>query len=569
MRSSEHGPGGATSTTNRSPIDSRTAYHRVRTAVKEGSPVLHGPARLLSAVSRPGRRAALALAACFALAAATPARAQLDLPNDFVDDLVLSGIDQPVGLGFLPDGRLLFTEQKNARIRLIVNGAIAAVDPVITVPNVRTSGNEQGLLGIAVDPGWPARPYLYVHYDYLLSATIRISRYTVGGDLAFTGNGSLTIDPATRHDILTDIPDVAPNHNGGTLRFGPDGMLYISLGDDASPCQAQNLTVLAGKILRLDISALPAGGGGPPAKSLITPADNPYVGNANANAKLVGYWGLRNPFRFGVDPVTGSLVIGDVGQSTREELSHVSVLGRNLQWPIWEGFAPGPTTCVGVDSTTFSNPILDYPRSQGQAVNGGVIYRRPATGASRFPPEYDGDIIYTDFYSQWVRRIKNSGGAWAPAPAPGQPNPTDWATGTNFIADWLTAPDGSLWYCRLFTSGGAGPGEIHRIRYTGVTSVPPGPTPAVEFRAPYPSPSSGDVVFDYTLAAGGVVALAIYDLRGRRVSDVLGPDAQPAGPRRLLWNGRDRAGRTAPAGVYVAALTVGGERFARSFTLLR
>src|SRR5262245_25869217 len=165
---------------------------------------------------------------------------------------------------------------------------------MVTVPNVNTTGGEQGLLGIAVDPGWPARPYLYVHYDRI-GNQINLSRYTVGGDLSFTGNGALTIDPATRFDILTDIPDNATNHNGGTLRFGPDGMLYNSEGDDATGCPALDLTVLNGKILRLDISALPAGGGGPPAKSLITPADNPFVANANANAKLVGYSGLRNP----------------------------------------------------------------------------------------------------------------------------------------------------------------------------------------------------------------------------------------------------------------------------------
>jgi glucose/arabinose dehydrogenase len=152
------------------------------------------------------------------------------------------------------------------------------------VPSVRSTGGEQGLLGIVVDPGFPARPYLYVHYDYSGSATIRISRYTVAGDLGFTGDGSLTIDPLTRYDILTDIPDNASNHNGGTLRFGPDGMLYDSIGDDASSCQAQSLTVLAGKILRLNVSGLPSGGGGPPAKSLITPVDNPYVSNPNANA---------------------------------------------------------------------------------------------------------------------------------------------------------------------------------------------------------------------------------------------------------------------------------------------
>ncbi len=521
---------------------------------------------------RPGRvasGAALALIACALFTAATPARAQLALPPGFADDLILGSVEEPVGLAFLADGRLLFTERTNANLRLIVNGVSAATDPVVTVPNVRATGDEQGLLGIAMDPGWPARPYLYIHYDYSGSATIRISRYTVGGDLAFTGNGSLTIDPATRLDILTDIPDVASNHNGGTVRFGPDGMLYISLGDDASSCQGQNLTILAGKILRLDVSALPAGGGGPPAKSLITPADNPYVANANANAKLVGYWGLRNPFRFGMDPVTGSLVIGDVGQITQEELSHVSVLGRNLQWPIYEGEVPGPTTCAGVDSSTFTDPILIYGRTQGQAVNGGVIYRRPGNGANQFPVEYDGDIFYTDFYSSWLRRIKKTGGTWAPAFTTGQPNASDWGTGATFAADWLTAPDGSLWYCRMLTAGGGGLGQIRRIRYTGSLSVPPGSAATVEFRAPYPSPSSGDVAFDYTLGAEAQVDLVIYDFAGRRVREVSATRLEGAGPHRLVWDGRDHAGRAAGAGIYVAALTVAGERFERRFSRMR
>lgn len=516
-------------------------------------------------------RAALPIALLIAatMAGPSPARAQFALPPGFVDDLVLANLDQPIGLAFLGDGRLLFTEKVTARIRLVVNGAIASVDPMVTVPNVRISGFEQGLLGIAMDPDWPARPYLYIHYDYSGSATIRISRYTVGGDLTFTGDGSLTIDPATRYDILTDIPDVASNHNGGTCRFGTDGMLYVSLGDDANSCQGQNLTILAGKILRLDVSALPAGGGGPPAKSLITPADNPYVANPNANAKLVAYWGLRNPFRFGVDPQTGSLVIGDVGQTAQEELSHVSTLGRNLQWPIYEGQLPGPTTCAGVDSSTFADPILIYGRSQGVAVNGGVIYRRPGSGQYQFPPEYDGDIFYTDFYSSWLRRIKDTGGTWAPAPTTGQPNGTDWGSGADAVADWLTAPDGSLWYCRLYTAGGGGPGQIRRIRYTGTTSVPPGLPLTVEFRAPYPSPSNGDVAFDYTTPTDALVELVIYDFAGRRVREVYGPRTEGPGPQRRVWDGRDQDGRIAGAGIYIAALTVGGERFERRFARVR
>jgi glucose/arabinose dehydrogenase len=508
-------------------------------------------------------------AACVLLAAA-PARAQLTLPTDFADDLILSGLNQPVGMAFLPDGRLLFVERTSANIRLVVNGVIAATDPVITVPNVRSTGNEQGLLGIVVDPGWPARPYIYIHYDYNLSANIRLSRYTVAGDLGFTGNGSLTINPATRYDILTDIPDVASNHNGGTLRFGPDGMLYQSIGDDATSCQAQSLTVLAGKILRLNVAGLPAGGGGPPAKSLITPATNPYVANPNANAKLVGYWGLRNPFRFAIDPTNGSLVIGDVGQNLIEEMDYVTVTGRNLQWPIYEGDIPGPTTCAGVDSTNFTDPIYTYDHSQGLAVNGGLLYRRPASGSGRFPPEYDGDILFCDFYDPWVRRLKKNGNAWNLAPAPGQPNGSDWAANGVGISDLLEAPDGSVWYCRMVTGVTmSGPGQLRRLRYTGVSSVPP-PTPSpLEFGAPYPSPSDGNVAFDYVLPANAKVSLAIYDLGGRRVRLVVGSQAQAAGPHREGWDGYDDQGRIAPAGIYVARLSAAGEDRERRFSLVR
>ena len=500
------------------------------------------------------------------LLGAASARAQV--PTDFVDDLILGGVSgQPVAIAFLPDGRLLFNERTGARIRLLVNGAISAVDPMIVVPNVDVSSSEGGLLGIAVDPGWPATPYIYIHYTYLLSNNIRISRYTVGGDLSFTGNGALTIDPSTRYDILTDPPDNAFNHNGGTVRFGPDGKLYVSIGDDASSCQAQNLTILAGKILRLDVSALPAGGGGPPTKSLITPADNPYVGNANANAKLVGYWGLRNPFRFAMDPLTGALVIGDVGQNTQEELDHVSVLGANLQWPIYEGQVPF-STCVNVDSTTFTEPILIYPRSQGQAVNGGALYRRPASGANRFPPEYEGDIFYSDFYRGYLRRLSFDGLSWNPEAAPGQPNATDWATVGGAVADYAVAPDGSLWYCRMQT-GTSGPGDIRRIRYTGVTSVPPPGATPIEFRAPYPSPSSSTTSFAFTLSTAARVTLTIYDAAGRRVRVLLEPQVASPGPHGAIWDGTDASNRSVGAGLYIGVLTVDEQRLERRFTVLR
>ena len=151
-----------------------------------------------------------------------PAEAVWNVPTGYADQLVVGGFTFPVGFAFLPDGRMLVVEKDSARVRLVIGNAIAANDPLVRVPNVRFTGFEQGLLGVAVDPGFPARPYFYVHYDYSLSPNIRVSRYTVSGDLDFTGNGELTCDPASRYDVLTDLIDVNDHHNGGTLRFGTD-----------------------------------------------------------------------------------------------------------------------------------------------------------------------------------------------------------------------------------------------------------------------------------------------------------------------------------------------------------
>ena len=149
------------------------------------------------------------------LVADTPRAHATTVPTGFSDVPALTlpngkTLDRPVGMAFLPDGRVLVIEQVSAKIRLFVNGALSTTDPVATLPDINTAGGEQGLLGIAVDPGWPARPYLYVHCDDDGGPTIRISRYTAAGDLTMSGDGHLTVDPATRYDLINDLPDAAP-----------------------------------------------------------------------------------------------------------------------------------------------------------------------------------------------------------------------------------------------------------------------------------------------------------------------------------------------------------------------
>ena len=218
--------------------------------------------------------------------------------------------------------------------------------------------DEAGLLGIAVDPGWPARPYVYTHAT-ATSGFVRISRYTVTGDLSNTGNGSLSISTSSRYDLINDIPDDAGNHNGGSVRFGPDGMLYVSLGEDADPCAAQD-TTLKGVILRLDVANLPAGSGGPPPGDLITPSDNPFattVGWMRASSIL----GLRNPYRIHIDPQNGAVFIADVGQSQWEEIDRADVGGRNFGWPVREGPNSYSSMCPTSYPLTIRSPGTTGP----------------------------------------------------------------------------------------------------------------------------------------------------------------------------------------------------------------
>jgi len=418
------------------------------------------------------------------------------LPTNFADQSVVTGLSQPSGMAFLPDGRMLIIEQKTRNVRLVLAGGSTA-DTTLVISDVNTSGNERGLLGMAIDPQWPARPNVYFYFDQTPSIKVYIARYTATGDLSNGASSNLTL--GSRYNVITDIPDAASNHNGGTLRFGIDGKLYASLGEDADPCGAQNNTLFKGNILRLDIDNLPAGAGGPPAKSLITPVDNPFVGSANANTKLVFAFGLRNPFRFQVDSVTGKLYVADVGQNTYEEVNEC-VGGENFGWPQYEGnfnYGGYNGTCPA-SGAIF--PIATYDRTgfASASIISGPRYRRVVGGLYTFPADYEGDVFYSEYYQGFLRRLRNTAGVWAAAPAAaGQPNANDWATATTNVSDYLIGPDGAIYYCKQFTAG------IRRIVYTGlqpagiVTNVTAAAVSASRIDIAWSAPPNGGVVASY------------------------------------------------------------------------
>lgn len=529
---------------------------------------------MLAAISRdPRPRSAIRFAILLLLWSATsPAHAgPATLPTGFNDSPLATALSSPIGLALVPDAapaspRILFAEQRTARVRLLIGSTVTTVG---TVPSVQSAESERGLLGLTVDPAFPARPFVYVHAtDNRSGRHVAISRFTLTGDLAFSGSGALAFDPASRYDLFDDLPDDASNHNGGSVRFGPDGRLYVSLGDDATSCDAQWLTVLAGKILRLDVSRLPAGPGGPPPFALLIPTGNPYATHADSGARLVWISGLRNPFRFHIDPANGDLHVADVGEGTWEELTRFGAGGTNGGWP-WREGPEAYSTCTGSQPAVVS-PIAYYDHDDGVSIISGGVYRRPASGAQRFPADYDGDSFFLDYYTGLMRRLNGSGSVWAPAtPAPGQPNANDWATGMQNVSDVLALPDGTLLYVRQSVNFAANSGEIRRIAYAPTADTPAATLSQVQFSPPRPSPSHGRVQLAWAQPQASRVRLTVLDASGRTIAVLEDGSELAAGTHVREWSGADLGGAPAAPGLYFARLEVGGASHRARITLVR
>jgi hypothetical protein len=244
------------------------------------------------------------------------------------------------------------------------------------------SGGEQGLLGLAFHPDHEVNGRFFVFYTRPVDRALVIAEYGLTGDpdVADTDETVVLIIPHPTHD----------NHNGGMLAFGHDGYLYIGVGDGGSandpPDNAQNLDVLLGKILRIDVDP-PAGSGLP----YVSPPTNPFVGMAGARDEIFAY-GLRNPWRFSFDRLTGQQWVADVGQGQREEVDTPILSGGNYGWRVYEG-----TRCTGNDPSlcnpgSYLFPLFEYMHTGGRcSITGGYVYRGQQSAVG------DGTYVYGDF----------------------------------------------------------------------------------------------------------------------------------------------------------------------------
>ena len=309
--------------------------------------------------------------------------ATLPTADDIVLTEIASDLERPVQLLGIPGDSRLFIVEQRGRIKVLIEELLRET-LYLDVSGELSGGNEQGLLGLAFHPDYPSNGYAYVNYTDR-SGDTRVVRYTE------RVNG-LSLDPASAKEILF-VDQPAGNHNGGQLLFGPDGMLYVPLGDGGSSGDpqgnGQNVNTLLGSILRIDVDAGDPYG---------IPSDNPFA-SGGGHPEIWAY-GVRNPWRNDIDVEGGFIYVADVGQNDWEEVSvspqHES--GINYGWNTVEG--PECFQDSGCDRTGLREPAVFYDHSDGCSITGGHVYRGHAI------PGLMGTYFYSDYCSGWLRSFR-------------------------------------------------------------------------------------------------------------------------------------------------------------------
>lgn len=471
---------------------------------------------------------ALAAVACLVAPSAllAPPRAAAQA---FAYERVVAGLPPAADFAFAPDGRIFVAELGGA-VRIVEDGALR---PAAFARMPVNAVGERGLLGLALDPAFASNGHVYLYHSVETDPgdpegpkSGRLTRVTAQGDVAAPGSQTVllgaTIGAPSCNDVPADsdcIPIDSVSHMGGALRFGPDGMLYVGVGDgifsnvDAvRSLRAQDLDVLSGKVLRVD----PADGAGL--------ADNPYFdGDPHANRSKVWAYGVRQPFRMGFHPALGLPLVGDVGDLSFEELSFAS-RGANLGWPCFEGTArstrvPNEPVCQALFAAPpvhLRFPAHAYPHVGSSSVTAGVF------APSSYPASIEGRFVFGDYAKGEVRLLHFAGGG-APTVSAGAavPGPVDFEIG----------PDGRIYVLSLSD------GAIYRLVDRAVNVAP--------FAVASADPTAGPTPLEVSFSGAGS-----FDSNGDAIAYEWefgdGATSSEASPTHVYQQ----------AGAYVAALTV-------------
>src|SRR5215204_30010 len=373
----------------------------------------------------PSALMALTLLACVGALLALPtepAHSIAAVPTGFTVSQVTSGLTAPTDIEFAPDGRLFVAEQAG-RVR------IAKPDgTLVTFLDISTkvdSTGERGLQALTFDPSFSTNRYVYLHYTKKATSTTpvhnRVVRVTASGDKVVAGSEKLIFKLGNQR---------SDHHMGGAIDFGKDGKLYIATGDNETPTNSQQLTNLFGKLLRIN-------------KDGTIPTDNPFYATASGKNRAIWALGLRNPFKFAIQPTTGTTFINDVGEDAWEEINR-GAAGANYGWPRYEGPESNPA---------YRNPVFAYRNGSMKdtrcAITSGAFYN-PTT--RQYPSGYVGDYFFADLCSGWIRTRDATTG-----------EVRGFATGLERPIDLEVSKAGELYY--LLRGSSSTPGSVSKIRY--------------------------------------------------------------------------------------------------------
>lgn len=373
----------------------------------------------------------------------------VEVPRGFLAETVATGIDSATALALLPDARILIAEQTGL-LRVWRDGAVRAA-PALDLSARLDTWWERGLIGVTTHPDFPRTPHVFLLYVAKSPHPHHVlSRFTWDGE---------TLDPASEKILLTgDDQGVLGSkqpagHQGGPLRFGPDGKLYVGLGEQSTGQPAQQIDRLQGKILRLNADGT-------------IPTDNPFFTATQGKYRAIWAIGLRNPYGLAFQPETGRLFMTDVGQTAFEEVNEI-VRGANYGWPEAEGMSTKPA---------YQNPLHAYAPTIGRSVVGAAFLPRgpvASAGGEPWPAEWRGKFFFADWKANWIKVLDPD--------APQQV--TTFGRGLDGPVTLEFAPDGTLFVLNRATIWRDGKawkpntGSLVRIRHLGTLAPAPGTTP--------------------------------------------------------------------------------------------